>query len=57
MNQVGDCNTARPSMLEMAASAKWDAWRKLLGMDKPTAAEGCDAAPANLAVILPAALA
>lgn len=28
---VGDCNTARPGMLDLKGKAKWDAWDALKG--------------------------
>lgn len=33
----GDCCTPRPSMLEMAAALKWDAWNEVVGMSLQTA--------------------
>jgi acyl-CoA-binding protein len=33
----GDCCTPRPSMLEMAAALKWDAWNEVAGMSLQTA--------------------
>ena len=33
----GDCCTPRPSMLEMAAAVKWDAWHHVVGMSMQTA--------------------
>ena len=33
----GDCCTPRPSMLEMAAALKWDAWNGMVGMSLQTA--------------------
>ena len=33
----GDCCTPRPSMLEMAAAVKWDAWNRMVGMSLQTA--------------------
>lgn len=29
---VGDCNTARPGMLDFTGKAKWDAWNAKKGM-------------------------
>ncbi|XP_038076322.1 acyl-CoA-binding protein-like [Patiria miniata] len=34
---VGDCNTARPGMLDMKGKAKWDAWNGIKGMAKEEA--------------------
>ena len=34
---VGDCNTARPGMLDMKGKAKWDAWDARKGMSKEDA--------------------
>jgi len=34
---VGDCNTSRPGMLDMAGRAKWDAWNKLKGKSQEDA--------------------
>ncbi|CAG9467757.1 unnamed protein product [Pedinophyceae sp. YPF-701] len=34
---VGDCNTSRPGMLDMAGKAKWDAWDKLKGKSQDEA--------------------
>jgi len=37
--QVGDCNTARPGMLDFAGKAKWDAWNALQGKPAEQAME------------------
>jgi diazepam-binding inhibitor (GABA receptor modulating acyl-CoA-binding protein) len=29
---VGDCNTSRPGMFDMAGKYKWDAWNSVKGM-------------------------
>lgn len=34
---VGDCNTARPGMLDFKGKAKWDAWNEKKGLDQDTA--------------------
>lgn len=34
---VGDCNTARPGMLDFKGKAKWDAWENKKGLDHETA--------------------
>lgn len=34
---VGDCNTARPGMLDFTGKAKWDAWDARKGMSKEDA--------------------
>mmetsp|Transcript_71222 Transcript_71222/g.112863 ORF Transcript_71222/g.112863 Transcript_71222/m.112863 type:complete len:86 (+) Transcript_71222:88-345(+) len=34
---VGDCNTARPGMMDFAGKAKWDAWNGKKGMSKEDA--------------------
>lgn len=34
---VGDCNTARPGLLDFKGKAKWDAWDKKKGLDQDTA--------------------
>lgn len=34
---VGDCNVARPGMLDMKGKAKWDAWNGIKGMSKEEA--------------------
>ncbi|XP_076460271.1 acyl-CoA-binding protein-like isoform X3 [Babylonia areolata] len=34
---VGDCNTARPGMLDLKGKAKWDAWDKRKGMSQDDA--------------------
>lgn len=34
---VGDCNTARPGMLDFKGKAKWDAWDSKKGMSKEEA--------------------
>ncbi|KAH7294837.1 hypothetical protein KP509_27G021200 [Ceratopteris richardii] len=34
---VGDCNTARPGMLDLKGKAKWDAWNGLKGKSKEEA--------------------
>jgi len=34
---VGDCNTARPGMMDFKGKAKWDAWDKNKGMSKADA--------------------
>eukprot|EP00281_Chroomonas_sp_CCMP1168_P023633 CAMPEP_0206233740 /NCGR_PEP_ID=MMETSP0047_2-20121206/12185_1 /ASSEMBLY_ACC=CAM_ASM_000192 /TAXON_ID=195065 /ORGANISM="Chroomonas mesostigmatica_cf, Strain CCMP1168" /LENGTH=89 /DNA_ID=CAMNT_0053657713 /DNA_START=23 /DNA_END=292 /DNA_ORIENTATION=+ len=34
---TGDCNTAKPGMLDFTGKAKWDAWDKLKGMSKEDA--------------------
>ncbi|XP_067932625.1 acyl-CoA-binding protein-like [Watersipora subatra] len=34
---VGDCNTARPGMLDFSGKAKWDAWDGKKGMTKEDA--------------------
>lgn len=34
---VGDCNTARPGMLDLKGKAKWDAWNAKKGVDKDQA--------------------
>lgn len=31
---VGDCNTARPGMVDFVGRAKWDAWNQLKGLSK-----------------------
>lgn len=36
---VGDCNTARPGMLDFKGKAKWDAWDGKKGMSQDTAKE------------------
>ncbi|XP_054168766.1 acyl-CoA-binding protein homolog isoform X2 [Oppia nitens] len=33
----GDCNTARPGMLDLKGKAKWDAWNGKKGMSKDEA--------------------
>ena len=30
----GDCNTARPGMLDLKGKAKWDSWNRKKGMTK-----------------------
>ena len=30
----GDCNTARPGMLDLKGKAKWDSWNSKKGMTK-----------------------
>lgn len=34
---VGDCDTKRPGLFQLAGKAKWDAWNKLKGRDTATA--------------------
>jgi len=34
---VGDCNTARPGMLDFVGKAKWDSWNSRRGMSKQNA--------------------
>ena len=34
---VGDCDTARPGMLDFKGKAKWDAWDSKKGMSKADA--------------------
>lgn len=34
---VGDCNTARPGMLDFTGKAKWDAWNGRKGTSKDDA--------------------
>ena len=36
---VGDCDTARPGMLDLKGKAKWDAWNSNKGKSKDTAME------------------
>jgi len=36
---VGDCNTARPGMLDFTGKAKWDAWDARKGMSQDAAKE------------------
>lgn len=36
---VGDCNTARPGMLDFKGKAKWDAWDGIKGTTKEAAME------------------
>ncbi|XP_029047149.1 acyl-CoA binding protein 1 [Osmia lignaria lignaria] len=36
---VGDCNTARPGMLDFKGKAKWDAWDRIKGMNQDSAKE------------------
>ncbi|CAG2177650.1 unnamed protein product [Oppiella nova] len=33
----GDCNTARPGLLDLKGKAKWDAWNSKKGMSKDEA--------------------
>uniref|UniRef100_A0A0C3U1D4 ACB domain-containing protein n=1 Tax=Guillardia theta (strain CCMP2712) TaxID=905079 RepID=A0A0C3U1D4_GUITC len=33
----GDCNTAKPGMLDFSGKAKWEAWNKNKGMSKDEA--------------------
>lgn len=37
---VGDCNTARPGMLDMKGKAKWDAWNALKGKSQDDGKSG-----------------
>ena len=34
---VGDCNTARPGMMDFKGKAKWDAWNEKKGLAKEEA--------------------
>ncbi|THV07268.1 Acbp from Moniliophthora Perniciosa [Dendrothele bispora CBS 962.96] len=34
---IGDCNTARPGMLDFVGKAKWDAWNGVKGTSKEEA--------------------
>ena len=34
---LGDCDTARPGMMDFKGKAKWDAWKSREGMSKEDA--------------------
>ena len=34
---VGDCNTAKPGLLDFKGKAKWEAWNAVKGKDKEVA--------------------